>query len=312
MHGTWRRQMAAVIRVIVMTAVGLMLPGPHAMAQDESALKAFFEGQRVVVKIDMPGTSDGVDLDVDSKHPMNFSHYRDRLRRFGPSIRAGESVLVTLVKVKDDLIEFQLGGGGFGTFWDDTSTSVYIPLVEEGKREQELRRRIKDEENRKRRREMEYELRELEERRERENRRIMVTRELASARKAAEVAAHRRTGGSRFNLRYAGAAPHGIRPAEVMAALAEYVDFLGLPGGPGLQVAFAPPPEPLPPPSGGVDLRKGMTRTEVEGLLGRPAESSERREGSVTITTLVFAGSEDWVTTEFVEDVLVRYAITSR
>ena len=38
--------------------------------------------------------------------------------------------MVTLVKVKKDIIEFQLDGGGFGTFGDNTSTSSNIPLVE--------------------------------------------------------------------------------------------------------------------------------------------------------------------------------------
>ena len=33
-----------------------------AFAQNESSLKSFFEGRRVTVKIDMPGTSDGVDI----------------------------------------------------------------------------------------------------------------------------------------------------------------------------------------------------------------------------------------------------------
>ena len=37
-----------------------------AQAQDEAALRSYFEGRRVTVKIDMPGTSDGVDVRADA------------------------------------------------------------------------------------------------------------------------------------------------------------------------------------------------------------------------------------------------------
>jgi len=45
---------------------------------------------------------------------------------------------------------------------------------------------------------------------------------------------------------------------------------------------------------------------------GTPAESSTRREGSLTVSTLVFVNGDERVTAEFVEDVLVRYSITSK
>ena len=71
-----------------------------AAAQDESTLRSFFEGKRVTVTIDMPGTSDGVDLQVDSPRPLDYQRYGDRLKAYGPAIRADESATVTLVKVK--------------------------------------------------------------------------------------------------------------------------------------------------------------------------------------------------------------------
>ena len=95
-----------------------------AFAQNEGALRTFFEGKRVTVKIDMPGTSDGIDVRADATRAIDYKRYGDRLKNYGTAIRAGESTVVTLVKVKKDLIEFQLGGGGFGTFGDDTSTST--------------------------------------------------------------------------------------------------------------------------------------------------------------------------------------------
>ncbi len=92
--------------------VVLALAAPAA-AQNEAALKSYFEGKRVTLRIDMPGTSDGVDVHADASRAIDFNHYKDDLKRYGTAIRAGDGILVTLVKVKKDLIEFQLGGGGF-------------------------------------------------------------------------------------------------------------------------------------------------------------------------------------------------------
>ena len=109
------------VAATVAAAIALAAP---AFAQDEAALRSYFEGRRVTVKIDMPGTSDGVDLRADAPRPLDYARYGQRLKIYGPALRAGDTTTVTLVKVKKDSIEFQLGGGGFGTFGDDTSTSV--------------------------------------------------------------------------------------------------------------------------------------------------------------------------------------------
>ena len=58
--------------------------------------------------------------------------------------------------------------------------------------------------------------------------------------------------------------------------------------------------------------RKGMLREDAERELGAPADSSERREGSLTVITLVFIRPGQRITAEFVDDVLVRYSIASR
>ena len=299
------------VRVSTAFAVVAALASPVA-AQNESALRSYFEGRHVTVRIDMPGSSDGVDVHADARAALDYQHYRDDLKRYGTSIRSGNSVVVTLVKVKKDLIEFQLGGGGFGTFGDDTSTSVYIPLVEKSQRERELERRVRDEDERDRKRRLERELDEVRESRERENRRIMVERERAEARKRDELADRRMRGGSRFNLRYQGSVPAGVRPEDMMAALAEFVDFRG-DGAPRLPSPFPPP---LPTPSGSSGdislLRKGMSRADAEREFGRAVESSERRDGGIVVRTLVFNVGEQRITAEFIEDVLVRYTIASK
>ncbi len=294
------------MRTTVALAAIAVLTAVPAAAQDEAALKAFFEGKRVVLKIDMPGTSDGVDVQADAARAIDYRRYGDRLKTYGTAIHSGESATVTLVKVKSDLIEFQLAGGGYGTFGDDTSTTVYIPHVEKSSRERELEKRIDDESDRRRRRELERELDELRDRRERENRRIDAERERAEEVKRERLAERRLRGGSRFNLRYDDEVPRGIRPQEVIAALEPYVDFASY----GVAPRLTPPAdEPQAAPTG---LRKGMPRAEVERLFGPPVEASDRREGPLTTTTLVFLDGDQRITAQFVEDVLVRYSITSK
>jgi hypothetical protein len=304
------RRRALTARSVAGLAAGAVLLSwcVPAVAQNEAALKASLEGRRVTLKIDMPATQEGVDLHPDSREPLNYRQYGDRLRKYGVAITAGESTTVTLVKQKKDLIEFQVGGGGFGTFGDDTSTSVSLPLVEKSSREEELEDRIRDETDPRKRREMERELDHLSEQRERENRRIEVRRAELEEEKRQRIARERLTRGSRFNLRYSGAVPRGIKPDEVMAALAQYVDFGGgaSPGDPvaAEDVSALETDDRTP--------RKGMTMAEALRQFGKPVDSSNRAEGALTITTLVFERSGERIIADFVEDVLVRYSIASK
>jgi hypothetical protein len=275
--------------------------------QDEAALRSSFEGRRVTVKIDMPGTSDGVDVHAGASRPVDFQRYGDRLKSYGTAIRAGESTTVTLIKLKKDLIEFQLGGGGFGTFGDDTSTSVNIPHVEKSTREKDLEKEIKDEDDSRRKRRLESDLEDMRDMRERENRRIDVLRVEAEERKKERIADLRLRGGSRFNLRFEGAVPKEFQAADVMAALSNFVDFSGETGARDdvrTTVDARTPGDALP--------RKGMLREDAEREFGRPTDASERREGSLTVVTLVFARPGQRITAEFVDDVLIRYSIASR
>jgi hypothetical protein len=288
---------------VLVPALLIALAAPAA-AQSEAELRSAFEGRRVTLRIDLPGDSDGVDVHADAKRAIDFNKYKDALKRYGTAIHVGETVVVTLVKVKKDLIEFQLGGGGFGTFGDDTSTSANLRLPEKTSRERDLEKRIKDEDDREKRRRLERELDDVRERRERETARIVAERERIEEQKRERIAEQRLRGGSRFNIRYDDRVPAGMRPDDLMAALAEYVDFGGRP---------APRESPAPPPSGDITMvRKGLLRVEAERLFGAPASASERREGGLTVASLVFNVAGQRLTAEFVDDVLIRYTIMSR
>jgi hypothetical protein len=295
------------VRSVAALAVVLTLAAPAA-AQNEAALRAFFEGKRVTLKIDMPGTSEGVDVRADARRALDYQRHGDRLKAYGTAIHTGEAATVTLVKVKKDLIEFQLNGGGFGTFGDDTSTSVSLPYVEKSRHERDLEKRLDDETDPRRRRELRREIDELRDRRDRENRRIDVERARLEEIKRQRIADERLRAGSRFNLRYSDEVPAGIQPEEVMAALADYVDFAPLSEAPFSRVESAPPP----PPGREALPRKGMTRADAERLFGRPVESSDRREGTLAVSRVVFTSGEQRITADFVEDVLVRYTMTSK
>jgi hypothetical protein len=283
-------------RVAALSAIVSVVGAAPSTAQDEAALRDLFEGRRVTVLVDMPGSSDGVDLEVDSPRPLDYEQYGDRLRSYGAAIRADRTATVTLVKLKRDLIEFQLDGGGFGVFQDDSSTSVSIRPIEKSAREKELEKEVSDETNPRRQRELERQLDALRIRRERENRRIDALRAEAEDRRKERVAAQRLRGGSRFNLRYEDRVPPALTAADVIRALDGFVEFPR-----ELLLAAADGSAPV------AGIRKGMTRAEVERTLGRPASAAERHEGRLRVMTLVFEPADRRITADFVEDVLVRF-----
>jgi hypothetical protein len=287
----------------LLCCIVLIAVAAPATAQNDEALRAL-EGTRVVLKIDMPATAEGIDVRADARQAVDFRAYGDRLKKYGAAIRSGEPATITLIKVKKDLIEVQLNGGGFGTFGDDTSSSVNVPLREKSEREKDLEKQIKSESDARRKRQMQDDLNDLRDRRERENRRLELERVRAEEQKKERIAAQRLVGGSRFNLRYEDAVPAGIRPADLIAALGEYVDFSRGAAAADSRAAPRLPPDDLP--------RKGMTRDEAERLFGRPVDVSERREGRLDVSTLTFVAGDRRITAEFVEDVLIRYTIASR
>ncbi len=265
-------------------------------AQSEDELAQYFVGRTVVVKMDMPATKDGVDIYPERSPEIDYSEYSQRLRRYGISLHSGDTVQITKIKVKDKLVEFHLGGGGYGTAGDETDSTVSFTPTPKSAREKELERDIKSATDRKQKRRMQEHLDDLQREREREDARLKVVATLAQEQRQQRIYQRALQSGSRFNLRYPeGVVLEKLTPDTVMQALAQGVDF----AAPG-------------PPTAETGLHKGMLQQEVDVLLGRPVEVEEGKEGSLNVSRSTYHQGENNVQTLFVEGVLVRYTISSR
>jgi len=290
------------MRTLLMFTMLASIAQPAA-AQSEERLRSYFEGSSVRVKLEMPGTSEGVDVYPERSQPIDFPRHASRLKRFGTAIRRGEEVLVTKIRLKKDLIEFQLGGGGYGTFGDETSSYVSVPAASKSEREKNLERDIPKTTDPAQLRKLREELDALKRARQREDARNRAEAEQAQQVKEANIRQRRLEGGSRFNLRYDPQVPlEAVTPESVMRALADYVDFAPMtePGGARPDAG-----------TGRGDLRKGLTMDEVDAMLGRPDSISQRKEGTLTVSTSTYRTRDRRITAEFVEGVLIRYTITS-
>jgi hypothetical protein len=204
----------------------LLLAAAPLAAQSELALKRAFEGRSVRVRLNMPATHLGVDVRFRQNPAVDFPAYGQRIKNFGVALRDGDSATVTAIKVKDKIIEFQLDGGGYGT-WSDESSYVSTPTYGRSERERQLDREIEREPDARRKDELRRERARLEDIRRRQEMYDQQRAEQLREMKEARIAERRLRGGSRFNIRY----PDGYlretipTPEEIIAILEPYVDF---------------------------------------------------------------------------------------
>jgi hypothetical protein len=302
--------------LVPLVALGATVLAAPAQAQTEWDLKQAFEGKFVIVKMDMPATQRGVDLYPDRQPSVDFREYSARLREFGVALRVGDRIMVTTVRVKGKNIEFQLGGGGYGVFGDDTGY-VYVPTESKTRREKDLERDIRDERDPDRRRRLQRELDDLRRDRERENRRREAESRDLSERKRSEIASKRLDAGSRFNLwfeegRLAARAP---TPRELRAMLGEFLDFSDGPPPVDSRREMGPPPPP-PPARGDLsrvsDLRRGMPIEEVHDMLGMPTRNRTGKEGQLTTLTEWYEDGDRVTEVVYVGNVIVRFSTASK
>ena len=299
-----------IVSLILAAGLGLGL-----RAQDEQALKDRFEGRKVAVKIDCPATNAGIDVDVfpNGGSQLDYNSYAKRLKSYGVALKDGDSVLVTKVKAKKDMIEFQLGGGGYGTAGDDTDTSVHFTPAPKSQRETDLEKAFDNEQDPKKKRLIKEELDTLRWQRERDDDRNRRKAEADAAARADLIHQKRLQGGSRFNLYFGSKLnPQDLTAERIMKALERWVDFsepgvggtsASAPGAAGGAVPTAP--------GAPATIRKGMSREEVEAILGSPASMSEKMEGSLNLLTCVYRQGGERVEAVFYDGTLIRYTIAS-
>jgi hypothetical protein len=308
--------------IVFLCAMTVAVMPATAQSSGQSALQNYFVGRQVKLQIDMPGTQQGVDLRLDRDDPMDWKAYSSRMKQFGPAIRSGDRSTITTIVVKKNLIEFQLDGGGFGTFWDDSSATVTPYHVEKSSYEKQLENDIRNTGDPQRKRDLQRELDRVRNRREREQRADDRAAQIASQLKAQQVADKRTRGGSRFNLRWAGnIPPDQLTPDAVMKLLQDYVDFGDLQAekpifqatAENLAPANTNAPATGAPSSPITQMKRGMQIGEVSQLLGlgRQLSQSTSEEG---LKTQIFEYlPEDYrVEVTYVDGVVVRYSISSR
>ena len=306
-------------RMAVAVFFSLLVSAWPARAQSEGHLREYFEGTQVVPKLDMPATKEGVNLRADRLPRIDRKKYEKKLNRYGTSIHQGWPIRITLIKVKKKHIEFQLGGGGYGS---QSVRRVTYPLTPKSEQELHLEEELAvlPEDVPETQHLVVETLEHLHYEREQEDAHLR-------AQAAEEYAAEKRrvreialAAGSRFNLRFNKRVPRdALTPEGFMAVLAEYVDFSPEAVEEALQrqaaeeaeqpeidiaEAFEPSRDGEPPAA----LRKGLLWEDVVELLGRPSKLEERREGSLQVLVCTFENdSYGRVETKFVEDVLVRF-----
>jgi hypothetical protein len=211
---------------LMMSAVTVLIFAGAVCAQTEADLKQYFEGKRVELKIDMPATKDGITIYPEKYQHLNFNDYSKRLKQFGIAVREGDRIMITKIKVKDKLIEFQLGGGGYGTFGDETSSTVSVPTITKSNREKDFEKRLKDETDERKRRRIRDELDYLRREREDEDRRNRAEAAVAEEIAKARIQDKRLQGGSRFNIKFdRKLTSNDLTPEALVNALREYVYF---------------------------------------------------------------------------------------
>lgn len=276
------------------------------------------EGTTVRLKMDMPGTSDGVDV-YPNDGGVDFRKVADRLKSAGIGVHTGDSIMITKVILKKDHIEVQLGGGGYGTFSDALAqmgtTPPPVPYQYKSRREKDLENEAKYSDDYWQRREARDELHDERQDRARDNAMAATINAQAQQVQQANIRQLRAQSGSRFNIRYRGTLPEGAAtPQSIMEALDRYVDF-------GDGGSFAPSPSQSPSrttgaaPSGGANggLRKGLTVQQVEQIYGPASRINQQKEGSMEIAVREYDTDDgQHVSARFVGGVVIDYQIGPR
>ena len=99
------------------TVFAICLATSPILGQTEGDLKKAFEGKMVAPKMALPGSSDGVKINLKNQQPRDFKAELKNLDKFTTAIAAEQPVMISQVIAKGDTIEFLFGKGGVGRVW---------------------------------------------------------------------------------------------------------------------------------------------------------------------------------------------------
>lgn len=271
--------------------------------QSESLLKQQLEGQRVEVLIEMPATKEGIDVHVNEPIPIDFKVYTSRLKEHGVALYPGDVVLITTIKKKREHIEFQLAGGGYGTFGDEDSPVKYGSRIPPSAREDAIEKILKDKSDEANRKNLEKEIQRLRTNRKIDQERLDREAELAAASKMEEFQRLRLQAGSRFNIRLdRNVESKDLTLKKIKEYLREYVSFT--PGSSINETEVAD--------AHTLSMAKGITWTQLSSLLGAPKTMARSNACGLDIMECTFEKDGMVYQVTLVEEVVVKYSIHSK
>lgn len=216
-RSTVSRRTCCQVLSFALVTVFCLAGAARASAQTEHALKRFFEGKMVRVKIDMPATHDGIDVYPRKPTPVKWNDVSRRINRHGASIKQGSESRVTFIKKSDKRIEFHLDGGGL-----KGREPVRPAPLQKSLNETNMEQKLANEMDRRESLRLARELDSMQRSREEQDK-----QNLAYHRR--ELAAYKRlklSSGSRFNVRFESRpTENDLMPTTIMDVLQEYVDF---------------------------------------------------------------------------------------
>ncbi len=189
----------------------------------------------------MPATKYGIDVHLEASQSIDFSLVGRRIREYGVALHRGDSTTVTRVKLNRKSIEFQLGGGGYGTFGDRLKVGLNNPVPSTYVRKTREQGRIESEYKASGDKALKDKLDDLKDDRRRESSRLRAEVATARVMQQQQVREQAASSGSRFNLKFHTQVPsEALTPAGLARMLHEYLDF------PDME---EPPQRPRPPAS---------------------------------------------------------------
>ncbi len=264
-------------------------------AQSETLLKKSFEGRRVEVLIEMPAYKDGIDLEIYKDQPIDFNVYGERIKKHGIALYPGDIVMITRIKKKNYHLEFQLAGGGYGTF-GDPSPYVARQYVPPSEREEQLEEWLSGDPSDEDRDEWEKELKVLQRERKREQERLDSEQERIEERKKMEIAQLKLSSGSRFNIRFnRKVVDEDLTASNIKKWLEGYINF-----DPTGERQYNESP---------LELKKGLSWEDLSLMMGPPITIDRKRECDMDIIQCTFIKDGHQYLITLAENVVVKYTI---